>query len=288
MNNYHTPVLLHEAIEFLNVKPSGLYIDATLGGGGHALEVAKRGGKVLGIDTDQDAVEYVSKIIDEKIKVTRGNFKDIDIIARENDFTNVDGILFDLGVSSHQLETAGRGFSFQKEGPLDMRMDNTLAVKASDLLNALPQKELFELFKNFGEERHAYALAKNIVSARVVGPITTTRDLVEIVDKTVHSKEDKHKATRAFQALRIAVNDELTALSEALPKAFGLLKSDGRLVVISFHSLEDRIVKEKFKKLEEEGQGEILTKKPIEPSLEEVQGNPRARSAKIRAIKKNE
>lgn len=295
MSNYHKPVLLQEVLEFLDVKQDKLYIDATLGGGGHALAIAKEGGRVLGMDVDEEAIEFVKNElrsknhelrIEERIKIAKGNFRNIDSIADEFGFTQVSGILFDLGVSSFQLDRAERGFSFNKAGPLDMRMDRDLQVKAMDLVNGLTKKELYELFTKYGQEPFALALSKSIDESRRVKPIATTRDLSEIVERTIKGKYELNKSTRVFQALRIAVNDELNAISEALPKAFELLESDGRLVVISFHSLEDRIVKNFFKEESVKGQGEILTDKPVVASSTQVEQNKRSRSAKLRAIRK--
>lgn len=295
MNNYHTPVLLQEVLEYLAVKPGEKYIDCTLGGGGHTLEILKRGGNVLGIDVDQEALDYVSKKIQEKkqtehisgqLRVVRANFSDIDRIANDNGFTQISGILMDLGVSSHQLDRPDRGFSFQN-GPLDMRMDRGLFVMARDLVNGLTQKELVELFEKFGEERFAKKIARSIVERRKIVPIQTTKELADLIKASVYrSKDDIHPATRVFQALRIAVNDELTVLRKALPKAMDLLKPGGRLVVISFHSLEDRIVKQYFNVFEKEGKGVLITKKPVRASDEEVLRNRRARSAKLRCIEK--
>ena len=296
MNNFHTPVLLKEVIEYLEVQLGKKYIDATMGGGGHGFEILKLGGKVLGIDCDQEAIDYVKeKLKDQSSKIkankdlilVKGNFRDIDEIARLNGFEKVSGILFDLGVSSYQLETPGRGFSFQKEGPLDMRMDKDLGVRAADLINALSKKELYELFTKMGEERNAWAISSSIVRARRVKKIETTRELASIIEKIGGATSAFAKASadkRVFQALRIAVNDELSSLQEALLKTIDLLDKNGRIAVISFHSLEDRIVKDSFKKFQKQGLGTILTKKPIIAGNSEVQGNIRARSAKLRVF----
>ncbi|MFH1833056.1 MAG: 16S rRNA (cytosine(1402)-N(4))-methyltransferase RsmH [Candidatus Levyibacteriota bacterium] len=290
MNNYHTPVLLKEIVDFLGVSKGKKYIDATLGGGGHTFEILKCGGTVLGIDVDQDAIDYVkSKINEEKLVLVKGNFKDIDKIAHSKGFNNVSGIIFDLGVSSFQLEKDSRGFSFQKEGPLDMRMDPSGAsgqVKAADLINALTKGELYELFTKLGEERFARTISNDICRARRVKPIETTSELAGIIRKRGFLKKID-PATRVFQALRIAVNDELNNLKEALPKAIGLLEKGGLLEVISFHSLEDRIVKNCFQQFQKEGLGNVLIKKPIVPSNEEQKINRRSRSAKLRVFKRN-
>lgn len=295
MSEFHRSVLLHEAVDLLNVRPGRKYIDATLGGGGHGLEIAKKGGLVLGIDTDEDAIEFVGRKIKSlelrirnNIRIAHGNFSEVGEIARENGFEKVDGILFDLGVSSHQFDEAERGFSFAKEGPLDMRMSKDLKVTAKDLVNGLTKQELEELFTRLGQERFARKIADSIVKARAKKQIATTGELAEIVKKSVYrSVYDVHPATRVFQALRIAVNDELNALREALPQAVDLLEDSGRVVVISFHSLEDRIVKQTFKQFESDGRGAILTKKPITPGEEELKRNPRSRSAKLRIFERH-
>lgn len=301
--SYHQPALLNETVLLLKVKPKQKYIDATLGGGGHSSEIVKKGGEVLGIDVDPDAVEFVSEKLAEAcpalnikvkgkfapLRVVGGNFKDIDQIARENNFGEVDGILFDLGVSSHQLETAERGFSFNKNGPLDMRMDPQLSVSARELVNGLTEGELSELFTKLGEERHARRFARAIEHARQMKPIEFSSELAEIITKAnpIKKKKDRiHPATKVFQALRIAVNDELNSLREALPKAVSLLKPGGRLAVISFHSLEDGIVKNYFRDEQNKGVLSVINKKPIAPTPDEVNQNPRARSAKLRVAEK--
>jgi 16S rRNA (cytosine1402-N4)-methyltransferase len=290
MDSYHKSVLLHETIEYLNIIPGKRYIDATLGGGGHTREIVQRGGEVLGIDVDQDALDHVKKSLNEtngKLMLAKGNFRDIDTIAQANGFSEVDGILFDLGISSHHVDEASRGFSFQKEGPLDMRMDQDLQVKASDLINILTKGELYELFTKLGEERFATTIIRSIIRARRIKPIKTTTELSEIISKAVPFSQPKvNPATRVFQALRIAVNDELNTIREALPKALPLLGDQGKIAVISFHSLEDRIVKTQFKAWEEEGIGKSVTKKPIIPSEEEITKNNRSRSSKLRVFKK--
>lgn len=289
METFHTPVLLQEVISFLDVKQGKHYIDATIGGGGHTEKILELGGEVLGIDVDQEAIDYVSKKIKnrERLTLVRGNFKNIGEIARLHGFEKVAGILFDLGVSSHQLETKERGFSFHTDGPLDMRMDKDLVIKASDLINALTKGELYELYRRFGEERYAHSISQAIVRARQIKPITTTKDLAAIVQDAVPRKFlGVHPETRVFQALRIAVNDELNVLDIGVSQAVDLLERNGRLLVISFHSLEDRIVKNMFKTFTKAGVGTIITKKPITPTDNEVQRNRRSRSAKLRVYEK--
>ncbi|MBI2036275.1 16S rRNA (cytosine(1402)-N(4))-methyltransferase RsmH [Candidatus Microgenomates bacterium] len=294
---FHTPVLLPEVIEGLKVRRGKKYIDATLGGGGHGIEIIKMGGRVLGIDVDEEAIGYVKEKIKSqpfdfaqgrksKVKtgqdliLVKGNFRDIGEIARTNGFERVAGIIFDLGVSSHQLNRAERGFSFQKEGPLDMRMDKALSVTAADLINGLYKNELIYIFEKFGEERLARRIADAIISARAIKRIETTGELAAIIEKVSPKRGKIHPATRVFQALRIAVNDELESLERGLLQAKELLEKGGRIVAISFHSLEDRIVKRSF------AGGELL-KKPITASVQEIALNPKARSAKLRIYAKN-
>jgi 16S rRNA (cytosine1402-N4)-methyltransferase len=294
-NNYHKSVLLQEAIENLQIQKGSKYIDATMGGAGHTTEILKNGGSVLSIDADQDAIDNAAQKFSEneelakykyQLTIAKGNFKDIKDIAQKYGFNQVHGILFDLGVSSHQFDIAERGFSFMREGPLDMRMDRDLKVQAKDLINSLTKGELYELFTKLGEEWRARTIAEHIIRSRQLKPIETTTELAEIVKKAVPSQGDINPATKIFQALRIAINDELNSLREALPKAVELLQSGGRLAIISFHSLEDRIVKQEFIRLKNEEQGEIITKKPIIPTEEEIRENKRSRSAKLRVFQK--
>lgn len=292
--------MLAKVLENLNIKPGGKYIDCNLGGGGHTKEILKRGGRVLGIDVDPEAIGEVSKwrdsskgilnqvqddrsgLNDKDLILAQGDFANLRSIAKENGFENVGGILFDLGVSTHQLETAERGFSFNKEdAPLDMRMSPELAVTAADLVNGLNTGELAELFSKYGEENWAKPIAKAIVEKR---PLRSAQELTDLILKVrPRTANDRtHPATRVFQALRIAVNDELNSLKAALPQTVDLLKPGGRLVVISFHSLEDRIVKQFMAEEEERGILKILTDSPIVPTDQEVSANPRARSGKLR------
>lgn len=296
MEKYHDPVLLWEVINFLQIKKRDWYLDCNLGDGGHSLEVLRLGGKVLGIDVDPQAIERAEKrfkeagFTEQDFILRQGNFRDLKQITEQTDIKDqkFSGIYFDLGVSSLQLETPSRGFSFLKSGPLDMRMDPSLQVKALDLVKALNKGELYEIFNKFGEEKFSRQLAEVIVGAREL--INTTKDLSDLVEEFYAKKGIKrgkiHPSTKIFQALRIAVNDELNALEEALPQALEGLKKDGRIVVISFHSLEDRIAKDCFGQWEDLGFGEILTKKPLEPRFQEVSENPRSRSAKLRVFKK--
>lgn len=295
--DFHTPVLLKEVLEFLRIKPGAKYIDATIGGGGHTEAILKLKGEVLGIDCDSEAVGFSKKHLALacppdvfKWKVVQGNFADLAKIARRNGFNQVAGVLFDLGVSSYQLEKEERGFSFRLDTALDMRMDPFLKVKAVDLINGLTEGEFYELFTKLGEEKLARPVAAAIIRARAVRPIITGCQLAEIIEavyrKHYRKRSRIHPATKVFQALRIAVNDELNNLKKVLPQALKLLEPEGRLVIISFQGLEDRIVKRFLKQKEKEGILKVLTKKPVGPSEKEIKENPRARSGKLRAGEK--
>lgn len=289
MSEYHKSVLLQEAVTALEVAKDKKYIDATLGAGGHTKEILERGGIVLGIDQDEDALDYIrdnfrTQIEAKTLEVARGNFAEIEEIARERGFTSVSGILFDVGVSSHQLDTNERGFSFLSDAALDMRMDRSLGVTAADLLKVLTKKQLYELFTEYGEENNAWRIAEAIDKQRHVVSIETTKQLADLVVRISPKKGKIHPATKVFQALRIAVNDELGSLTKGLQKGEQLLSANGKLVVISFHSLEDRIVKNTFLQLEKEKRGTILTEKPIVPTDTEREDNARARSAKMRVF----
>ena len=291
----HISVLLREVVEGLAVKPSGKYVDATLGGGGHAVEILSRGGRVLGIDWDKEALKAARKRLDAdfpkgKWQLARGNFAKVKQICGEAGWSKVGGVLFDLGLSSIQLNTARRGFAFRKEGPLDMRMDERLGVTASDLVNALSEKQLREVFSNLGEERLALSISRRICQARAVKKIETTKGLADLVARVYQGKgkwgAKIHPATRVFMALRMAVNFELDNLREGLNGAVEILRKNGRLVVISFHSGEDRIVKQTLQEWKRVGVLKTLTDKPIVPSESEININPRSRSAKLRIAEK--
>ena len=298
MSDYHTSVFLKEVIELLQVKKNKKYIDATLGGGGHTKAILENGGLVLGIDLDPEALDFNSedqrsKIKDQRLILAQGNFKDITKIALLNGFNKVDGIIYDLGVSSHQIDSEERGFSYLKDGPLDMRMDKTSQVMASDLINVLKKGELYEIFSRLGQERRARAISDRIVRARGIKAIQTTEDLMEVIkdayglkNKTLSPFVKAAISKRVFQALRMALNGELENLRESLPQAIDLLEKEGRIAVITFHSLEDRIVKHSFLEFEEKEMGRIITKKPIMPSEKEIRTNRRSSSAKLRAFER--
>lgn len=295
MEKFHEPVLLPEVIKYLKVEIGKKYIDATVGGGGHSKAILQFRGILLAIDCDPEAIkaarDYLASACPsgkhQAWRLVRGNFKDIYQIAKKEGFLNVSGILFDLGVSSHQFDKAERGFSFNAEAPLDMRMDPNLKVTAADLINGLNKGELDELFSKLGQEHYSRCIADAICRARRIKPIKTGDELAEIIVKAKRGRFDRvHPATRCFQALRIAVNDELNNLRKALPQAVRLLEGGGRLLVISFHSGEDRIVKQFFKDKKENNELKIITKKPIRPTIEEIRINPRSRSAKMRVAEK--
>jgi len=292
---YHTPVMLKEALEYLNLSHGKIIVDATLGTGGHAQEIMERispGGKLIGIDRDQESISVakarLEKFGDSCIFV-HGNFMDIEEILKKLNIKKVDGILFDLGISSFQLENPERGFSFQNEGPLDMRMDRESYISAYDLVNNLNEEELSNLLWGFGQERWHNRIAHLLVREREKHPITTTRELSDIVVKAVPYKYRHfriHPATRTFQAVRIAVNRELETLQAAIDKAVTLLDKKGRICVISFHSLEDRIIKFSFRKAAAADLIDIVTTKPLVPDEPEVHLNPASRSAKFRVAER--
>jgi 16S rRNA (cytosine1402-N4)-methyltransferase len=298
-SEYHQPALLNQVIEYLKIEPGETYVDATIGGGGHSLAILKKGGRIFGIDCDQEARDYAQKRLTafcqkkacplNAFTIVGANFANLGQILRQYKITNPAGILFDLGTSFHQLQSRGRGFSFEIDQPLDMRMDKNLKVTAADLISGLSQKELYELFNRLGEEKYSRAIAQAIVFTRTQRPIKSTGQLAALANQIYQKYRVKSKiqpATKIFQALRIAVNDELNNLKQALPQAVDSLRKTGRLVVISFQGLEDRIVKEFFKNQASKGQLRVLTKKPICPAISEIIKNPRSRSAKLRAAEK--
>ena len=303
----HIPVLLDETMHWLRPRPGGVYVDATLGGGGHAEAILERilpGGRLIGIDRDDAAIDAAARRLQrfgEAVVIIRDNFAAIKEVLARQDLQQVDGILFDLGASSMQFAEAERGFSFQESGPLDMRMDRRQSTTAADLVNRLPERDLADLIWRYGEERWSRRVARGIVAAR---PLETTEELAGLVARSIPRRawpRGLHPATRTFQALRIAVNDELLNLEKALPNAAEVLREAGRLCAITFHSLEDRTIKHTFLRLSRGctcppgtsactcgGQRwlRVLTKKPVTPSPEEIERNPRARSAKLRAAER--
>ena len=306
MAEQHIPVLLNEVIEGLNIKPDGIYVDLTLGRGGHSEQILKRlspKGLLIGVDQDETAIkessERLSKV-SSNYKIVRSNFENVDQILKELGIEKVDGVLMDLGVSSPQFDNPERGFSYRYDSPLDMRMDQRNTLTAAKIVNEYSERELFEIFRDYGEEKYAYSIAKNIVKYRLTKKIETTFELVDIIKKSKPSKELKkvgHPAKQAFQALRIAVNDELDVLKRALEKVTNYLAPKGRLAVITFHSGEDKIVKQFFKKLtviegnrydlpikEKETDYVLITHKAIVPSEEELEINHRSASSKLRII----
>ena len=305
MDFKHISVMLYETVDSLNIKPDGIYVDGTAGGAGHSFEIASRlkNGKLIALDRDPDAVAVAT----ERLKglpamVIQSNFEDMDTALQSVGINKVDGILLDLGVSSYQLDTAERGFSYHKEAPLDMRMSKS-GTTAADLVNTLSREELTEIFRDYGEERFAFKIAGEIVKVREQKAIETTLELAEIIASAVPAKarRDGHPARKCFQALRIAVNGELDNLKGVLDKAFDMLNPGGVFSIITFHSLEDRIVKLKFKEYAtgctcppdipvcvcgKTPKGELVTRKPITASQEELKINQRSRSAKLRSIRK--
>lgn len=305
----HYSVMLNETIESLNIKPDGIYVDGTLGGGGHSLEIAKRltTGHLYGIDQDEAAIEAASeRLKDYKDNFTaiRANYKDAVSILKEKGVGGVDGIVLDLGVSSYQLDTAERGFSYKADSPLDMRMDRRQKLSAYDIVNTYPLKELFRIIRDYGEDKFAQNIAKHIVQARETKPIETTFELNEIIKAAIPMKmrvEGGHPSKRTFQAIRIECNHELDVLRDSLDEMIEFLKPGGRLSIITFHSLEDRIVKTSFKKNEDPctcpknfpvcvcgkvSKGTQITRKPIVPTDEELSINSRSKSAKLRVFER--
>ena len=291
MSKLHTPVMVSQVLDFLNLKPGMNVIDATIGTGGHTEKILERispGGHLFGIDKDKESLDITRLRLQKyssMLDLIHGNFCNIDSILRNLNIKTVDAILFDLGLSSHQLETPERGFSIKYEGPLDMRMDRESYISAYDLVNNLTKEELAIIIRDFGQERWHYRIAEKLVYTRKKNPVATTIQLSKIVLDAIPYRKGYwriHPATRTFQALRIAVNRELEALSEGLTKAVNLINKKGRIVAISFHSLEDRIVKNIFRNFARENKLKIITKKPLKADKEEMLQNPRSRSACLR------
>lgn len=310
MDFVHKPVLLDEAIEYLDIKPDGIYVDGTIGGAGHSYEICARMGKsgiLVGIDQDSSAIEASRERLAgvlPKVILVNDNFKNIKSILQDKKIGKVNGILLDLGVSSHQLDAGDRGFSYQKDAPLDMRMDRKKSLTAETVINNYPQKELEKIIREYGEEKWASRIAEFIVKRRQTGRITTTGELVEVIKAAIPAsarRKGPHPAKRTFQAVRIAVNDELGLLESALGDCMDSLEKDGRLCVITFHSLEDTIVKNVFRRYAnpcrcvpdfpvcvcgEKPSAKMVIRKPVFPGNRELEANPRARSAKMRVVEK--
>lgn len=306
----HTSVLLEESIEGLKIKPDGIYVDGTLGGGGHSREIAGRlenGGKLIGIDQDEAAIEAAGKTLLEfgdKVSIVRSNYRNTKAVLSSLGIDGIDGMLLDLGVSSYQLDTGERGFSYRFDTPLDMRMDMRQSLTAKEIVNCYDERELFRVIRDYGEEKFAKNIARHIVQARQKKLIETTGELNELIKASIPARmraEGGHPSKRTFQALRIECNKELEVLKESLDELIDLLNPGGRLCIITFHSLEDRIVKTAFKQAanpctcppefpicvcKKVSRGKVITGKPVLPGEEERKENPRSKSAKLRIFEK--
>lgn len=306
----HASVLLHETIESLNIKPDGIYVDGTLGGGGHSLEICKRlgdGGRLIGIDQDLDAIAAATerlKDYKDKVTIVHSNYQDIDSVLRGLSIGGVDGIVLDLGVSSYQLDNIDRGFTYREDTPLDMRMDQTQPMTARDIVNDYSEMELFRVIRDYGEDSFAKNIAKHIVKAREKKPIETTGELNEIIKAAIPAKLRQgtgHPSKKTFQAIRIELNHELDVLEASLDTMIQWLNPKGRLSIITFHSLEDRIVKTIFRRnmnpctcppnfpvctCGKVSMGKVVTRKPIVPSEQELEENKRAKSSKLRVFER--
>ena len=306
----HTSVLLQETIDGLNIRPDGVYVDGTLGGGGHSYEIASRlsdRGQLIGIDQDEAAITAAGERLKEfgdRVIIVRSNYRNTKSILQSLQIEKIDGMMLDLGVSSYQLDTEERGFSYRYDAPLDMRMDKRQTLTARDIVNGYSEMELFRVIRDYGEDKFAKNIAKHIVAARQQSPIETTGQLNEIIKAAIPAKmraEGGHPSKRTYQAIRIECNKELEVLRDSLEELIGLLNPGGRLCIITFHSLEDRIVKSAFKKAENPctcpqsfpdcvcgkmSQGKVITNKPILPGEEELERNSRAKSAKLRIFER--
>ena len=311
MDFKHVSVLLNETIDGLNINPDGIYVDGTLGGGGHAYEVCKRlsdKGRLVGIDQDGEALEAARehlKEFEDKITLVRSNYCEIDTILKDLDIDKVDGIVLDLGVSSYQLDNIESGFSYKSDAPLDMRMDQRQEKTAADVLNTYSENELFRIIRDYGEDKFAKNIAKHIVMERQKKPFETTAQLSEVIKHSIPMKfqnKGGHPAKKTFQAIRIEVNKELTVLRDSIDKMIELLNENGRICIITFHSLEDRIVKTKFRENENPctcppdfpvcvcgkvSKGKVITRKPIVPGDKEITENKRAKSSKLRIFERH-
>ncbi len=307
----HKSVLLHETVDSLNIRPDGIYVDGTLGGGGHACEVLKRlgpKGRLIGIDQDADAIKAAAKRLEpmkERVIIVRDNYRNIQRVLESLNISKVDGIYLDLGVSSYQLDTAERGFTYRENAPLDMRMDQRNEKTAADIVNEYGEMDLYRMIRDYGEDRFAKNIAKHIVREREKSRIETTDQLVEIIKAAIPAKiraEGGHPAKRTFQAIRIELNKELEVLNESIDTMIGLLNPGGRLSIITFHSLEDRIVKNKFRTNEnpcicppdfpvcvcgKKSMGKVITRKPILPDEVEIEENKRSKSSKLRVFERS-
>ncbi|MDF2611639.1 MAG: S-adenosyl-methyltransferase MraW [Lachnospiraceae bacterium] len=311
INFSHKSVLLDETIEMLKIKPDGIYVDGTLGGGGHSYEICKRlgeSGRLIGIDQDEDAIRAAGERLKEfkdKVTIVRSNYCNIKEVLNNLNISKVDGILLDLGVSSYQLDTPERGFSYRENAPLDMRMDTRNNITAKDIVNNYSEFDLYRIIRDYGEDKFAKNIAKHIVRMRKEKPLETTDDLTEAIKAAIPMKvrmNTGHPAKKTFQAIRIELNKELDVLNQSLDDMINLLAEDGRLCIITFHSLEDRIVKSKFKNNENpctcppsfpvcvcgnKSKGTVITKKPMIPSEEEIEENKRAKSSKLRVFERH-
>ena len=306
----HKSVLLDETIESLNIKPNGIYVDGTLGGGGHSYEIAKRltdGGRLIGIDQDEDAIRAAKERLSEfadRVTIVRDNYCNMPKVLDELGVSKVDGILLDIGVSSYQLDEAELGFTYKQDAPLDMRMDQRQEMTAKDIVNGYSEEDLYRIIRDYGEDKFAKNIAKHIVQARQVKPVETTFELDEIIKAAIPMKfraTGGHPAKKTFQAIRIELNRELEVLDESIDAMTDLLNDNGRLCIITFHSLEDRIVKTRFRKNEnpctcppdfpvcvcgKKPKGKVITRKPIVPDEEELEENKRAKSSKLRVFER--
>lgn len=306
---YHIPIMLKQTIDVLSPKSEGIFLDATLGGGGHSFEILKRSspnGKLIGLDLDQDALKSAGEKLSRfgnRVVTVHSNYKDACKVLDSLGIQCIDGAIMDFGISSHQIDEASRGFSYTKDAELDMRMDQSQSLTAYKVVNEYPQKKLIEILYQYGEENFAKRIAANIIASRVISPINTTLELSEIISKSVPKMQLKHghPAKKTFQAIRIEVNQELEGLGQAVESIMGRLKTGGRIAVITFHSLEDRVVKQLFKREStncicdkrmpicscgHRASIKLLTNKPIVPDEEELKNNTRAASAKLRAVEK--